>query len=165
MLSVLLASAFAGGNYGGGSYGGSSSYGARSTGGNYGSGNFGGFSKSSNSYGGNYGKAVSGGYSGGVIQAAVQSRRNVQFIDVPSSFEAAQPLTLEIGSQSAPINFLFKSRSSDINLQSAHESSPGSYQETSSQDEPHVLVHTVTRPIVNEVREIITPYRRVKQVG
>ncbi|OTF73748.1 DFP2-like protein, partial [Euroglyphus maynei] len=34
---------------------------------------------------------------------------------------------------------------------------------TSEGNEPHRLVHEVTKPVIQEVREIITPYRRVIQ--
>ena len=36
-------------------------------------------------------------------------------------------------------------------------------QETSSEDEPHRLVHTVTKPIIQEVHEVISPFRKVIQ--
>ena len=34
-----------------------------------------------------------------------------------------------------------------------HESAPGSYKETYSQDEPHILKHTVKKPIYQEVNQ------------
>lgn len=141
-----------------GGYGGGSSYGSGGLSGSYGGGNQG---YSSGSQG--YGQSAGGYGGGGVVSAAVQSRRSVQYYDVPSSQQAAAPLAIEVNSQASPLTFLFKSQSSPIQIQSQHQSSPGSYQETSSQDEPHVAVHTVTRPVIQELREIITPFRRVRQ--
>lgn len=101
---------------------------------------------------------------GGVIQAAIQSRRNVQFYDVPSARDAGEPLTIEVGS--SPVSQLklrFKSASSPLAVEQDHESLPGSVRETSSEEEPHRLIHTVSRPIYQEVHEVIKPFRRVTQ--
>ena len=115
----------------------------------------------SRSYGGNsYG---SSGYSSGPIQAAIQSRRTIQYRDVPSTYSAAAPLNIAVPASVSPVNMRMYSRSSPINVQAYHESSPGSYQETSSVDAPHVRKHTVTRPIIQQVNEVIQPYRQIRQ--
>jgi hypothetical protein len=44
-----------------------------------------------------------------------------------------------------------------------HIGGGGDTQETSSEDEPQKLVHVVTKPVYQEIREIITPYRKVIQ--
>ena len=108
----------------------------------------------------NYG----GGYSGGQnVLAAVQSRRSLGFIDVPTTYSAPTPLTVDVPANVQPLNFLMRSQSSPLNLDTVHQSSPGSYQETSSVDEPHVRVHNVQRPILQQVNEIISPYRQIRQ--
>ncbi|OTF83105.1 hypothetical protein BLA29_003910 [Euroglyphus maynei] len=92
------------------------------------------------------------------------SQRNVKVIDIPSTYSLpAETMTIQIPPSSQPLTFILKSRSSQLNLQSSHQSDPGSYKETNSEDGLHVLVHTVTRPVLQEIREIITPYRRVTQ--
>ncbi len=48
-------------------------------------------------------------------------------------------------------------------MQSHQGGGPGEVQQTSSEDEPHRLIHEVTKPIIQEVREVITPFRRVIQ--
>jgi len=147
---VALASAY-GGSYGGsygGNYGGSlKSFGGLTAGG----------------YGGYAGGYQAGGYSGGLIPAAIQSRRSVQFYDVPTQYAAPAPLSIDVPAHQQPINFLFRSSSSPLNLETAHEATSGSYQENASQDEPHVRVHTVTRPVIQKVNEIISPYRQIQQ--
>ncbi|KAH9493677.1 hypothetical protein DERF_014415 [Dermatophagoides farinae] len=140
------------GGYGGG---GSSSYG-------------GGMSSRGSSYGGGGGGGGYGGGGGfgaggmGVIQAAIQSRHNVQFYDVPSS-GMINPTTIEVGAQAIPVNMIFRSASSNLNVQQMHQGAAGSQQESQSEDEPHILRHTVKKPIYQMVNEIITPYRKITQ--
>ena len=50
-----------------------------------------------------------------------------------------------------------------IHAQQKHIGSPGSYQTSYSKDAPHVLKHHVTKPIIQEVHEVISPYRKVVQ--
>lgn len=101
---------------------------------------------------------------GGLIPAAIQSRRQIQFYDVPSNREDAEAITVEVGtSPAALLNIKFRSSSSPIAVDQDHESTPGSVRETSSEDEPHRLIHTVTRPIFQEVHEVIKPFRKVTQ--
>lgn len=84
----------------------------------------------------NYG----GGYGG---QLAVHTRQHVQYIDTPSS-GFVQPTNVHVQSQSPPINFLMRTFSSPINIRHVHIPSPGSFRATSSVDEPHIRVHTVS---------------------
>ena len=109
--------------------------------------------------GGGYG---GGGYGGGVIPAAIQSRHNIQYYDVPNS-GYIQPTTIEVGANQIPLNILFRSASSSLNVQQKHESAQGSYQKSQSEDEPHKLYHQVTKPVYQEVREVIMPYRKITQ--
>lgn len=97
-----------------------------------------------------------------VVPAAVQSRHMVSTIDVPSGGLIA-PTTIDVGASQAPINMIFRSASSALSVQGVHQSAPGSVQESVSQDEPHLLRHTVTKPVIQEVNEIITPSRRITQ--
>jgi hypothetical protein len=39
----------------------------------------------------------------------------------------------------------------------------GQVERTQSEEEPHKVMHEVLRPVIQEVREVITPYRRVVQ--
>jgi len=74
-----------------------------------------------------------------------------------------QPTTIEVGANSVPLNILFRSASSNLNVQQYHEGAKGGYQESQSEDEPHILKHTVKKPIYQEVREVISPYRKITQ--
>ena len=95
-----------------------------------------------------------------VIQAAVQSKHEIQFRDYPTTGNIV-PTIVEVGAISVPLHILFKSASSSLKIHQAHEGSEGSIQETESEDEPHRLVHRLKKPIYQEVHELITPFRKV----
>ena len=104
----------------------------------------------------------SGGYISGPIPAAIQSRHNIEYYDVPNS-GYIKPTSIEVGANPIPLNLLFRSASSALNVQQYHEGAKGSYQQSQSEDEAHVLKHMVTKPIYQEVREVISPYRKITQ--
>ena len=114
--------------------------------------------------GGGYGGGGYGGdgYSGAPIPAAIQSHHNIHYYDVPSTGHV-HPTTVEVGASSVPLNILFRSASSNLNVQQYHEGARGTNQKTQSEDEAHVLKHTVKKPIYQEVREVISPYRKITQ--
>ena len=97
-----------------------------------------------------------------VIPAAIQSRHAVATYDVPTT-GYRQPVTIDVPANVGMMNFLFRSASSKINVAAKHEGAKGSIKETVSQDEPHILKHTVTKPIMQEVKEIVSPYRKIVQ--
>ncbi|OTF81866.1 DFP2-like protein, partial [Euroglyphus maynei] len=104
-----------------------------------------------------------GGGGGGIfVPAAVISNHQIRQFDVPSS-GFINPTTIDVPANFIPVNFIFRSASSMVNVAQKHSSAPGSFRESHSQDEPHKLVHTVTKPIIQEVHEVISPFRRVTQ--
>nr|XP_027204159.1 GATA zinc finger domain-containing protein 14-like [Dermatophagoides pteronyssinus] len=121
--------------------------------------------------GGSGGIGGGGGYqhqqqqqqSHGPITAAVQTKHSVQYIDVPNNSPPIMPQTILVEANRIPLNIFFQSRSSNLNVETEHTPSPGSTQETSSEDEPHHLIHRVVKPIIQEVYEIIKPYRKITQ--
>lgn len=96
------------------------------------------------------------------MPAAVISNHHVKYYDVPSH-GYVKPTTIDVPPNYIPVNFVFRSASSHVNVVSKHESAPGSYKQSHSYDEPHKLVHTVHKPIIQEVHEVISPYRKVVQ--
>lgn len=83
-------------------------------------------------------------------------------MDIP--FEDIEPQIIEVEGGALPLEIHFKSSSSRIRVHQTHESAgAGEVEQTSSEEEPHRLIHEVKKPIIQEVREIITPYRRVIQ--
>ncbi|KAH7643568.1 dfp2-like protein 34 [Dermatophagoides farinae] len=93
---------------------------------------------------------------------AVYSNHNVNFRPV-SSRGYGKPTNVYVDSTSSPVNFVFRSSSGAVNVQQQHQSGGGSFKENSSEDAPHRLVQTVRKPIIQEVREIITPMRIIRQ--
>lgn len=155
LLATSLALGSAGG-YGGGGGGRSSGYGGYG-----GSGGGGGLSNFASAFG--FGSGGGGStFSGGIIPAAIQSNHRIDFRDVPTQRDI-QGATIEVGASVIPLNIIFKSASSNLNVLQQHEGAAGGQQETSSEDEPHRLLHTVRKPVIQEVREIVTPFRKVIQ--
>ena len=160
-MYIACVSAAGGGGYGGSSSGGGS-YSRPSFGGG-GSSRISGRGYSGGASGGGFSRGGSSGSGGGqVVQAAIQTRHEIQFKDVPST-GSIEPTTIEVGASPLPLTILFRSASSNLNIQQAHDGAQGSVQETSSEDEPHRLVHSVTKPIIQEVRELIIPSRKIVQ--
>nr|XP_046912838.1 H/ACA ribonucleoprotein complex subunit 1-like [Dermatophagoides farinae] len=120
----------------------------------YGGGGYGGGGGGSGGYGGG------GGY--GSIPLAVRSYHNIRSYDVPSS-GYSKPVYVDVNANAVPVYMNFRSKSSYLHVNQQHEGQKGSYQESYSQDEPHVLKHTVKKPVYQEVNEIITPRRRITQ--
>ena len=106
-----------------------------------------------------------GGYSGNVGSLPIiRSHQSLNYYPVASSnYGYAQPTTVYTDSIGPPVNIVSRSFSSPVTLQHIHIPSPGSFRATSSQDGAHVRVHTVTKPIIQEVREIIAPQRIIRQ--
>jgi len=155
IIGMVAASGY-GGGFGGGMRGG--------FGGGMGGGFGGGFG---GGMGGGFGGGMGGGYGGGyghghVVPAAVISHHKIKHYDVHSSGHI-YPTTIDVPANVIPVNFVFRSASSLVNVQHKHEGAHGSYKQTHSQDEPHVLKHTVTKPIIQEVKEIISPFRKIVQ--
>ncbi|XP_027204276.2 uncharacterized protein LOC113798000 [Dermatophagoides pteronyssinus] len=166
-LFVSQVTGYAGsGGYGGGTKGYSSSSGSRS--GGYGGGSTLGLG---GSFGSSYGfGSTSGGVSAtsaaasGPIQAAVRSRHVIEYVDIDLPQDDVVPQVIDVDAGHLPLILNFKSASSRIQVHQSHEGSEaGEIQETESEDEPQLLRHSVTKPIIQEVREIITPFRRVVQ--
>ena len=112
----------------------------------------------SQAYGG-YGMG-GGGYGPGPL--AVHTRQSVQYIPTPSTGYAV-PTRVAIDAMPAPVIMALRTFSSPVSIQHVHVPSPGSFRATASQDAPHVRVHTVTKPIIQELNEIIAPQRIVRQ--
>ena len=117
--------------------------------------------RQSSSYGSSY-SAPQQSY--GPIEAAIQSRRTVELREVAYPDDYVQPQVIEVGAGQLPVQIHFKSASSPLTVKQSH--TPG-YQSPveygSYRDEPHRLVNEVTKPVIQEVREVIQPYRRVTQ--
>lgn len=145
-----------GGSSGGGYSSGGSSGGGYSSGGSRGSG---GYSSGGSSYGGSSGGSYGGSSGGssrgssGPVQAAVQSRYTIEYVDVDLPQDDIQPQVIDVDAGVLPLVLNFKSASSRIQVHQTHEGADaGEIQETTSEDQPQLLRHSVTKPIIQEVR-------------
>jgi len=138
--------------------------------GGYGGYSSGGYGGGGGGYGG--GRAIGGGlaigtgiaHSGGPVSAAIATRHSVEVIPVNVPQQQIQPQVIDIDSGDLPVILNFISRSSRVFAQQNHiPGEPGETQVSQSEDEPHRLTHEVVKPVIQEIREVITPYRRVVQ--
>src|SRR5690606_24489884 len=97
-----------------------------------------------------------------IVPAAIISQHDVSHIPVPN-IGYIRPTTIDVPANIVPVNFIFRSASSVINVAHKHEGAQGSFRESHSRDDPHVLVHKVEKPIIQEVHEVISPYRKITQ--
>lgn len=142
--------------------GGGKNYGGGGSAGGYNGGNMGG----SGGFGGNGMPGGSSGYGGGgnSIAAAVNTKHTFKTVMAPSSNNGGQSIpTVEINSNSLPLTLRFNSKSSSINSVQRHMTGKGRTAKSNVVDEPDILYQTVKKPIIQEIREIIQPYRKRTQ--
>ena len=90
------------------------------------SGGYGGGAYGGGAYGGGaYGGGGYGSYGGHAVNLAVKSHHNVQYYDVPSH-GYVHPVNIEVGAQAIPVNMIFHSQSSHLNVKQHHENQGGS---------------------------------------
>lgn len=98
------------------------------------------------------------------ISAAIQSVRELELKDVQNSYENQEPQIIDIPPSALPIVINFRTSSSQIQIHQSHEpSEPAEVKQTQSEDKPQYLKHQVTKPVIQELHEIIMPYRRIIQ--
>lgn len=99
------------------------------------------------------------------IKAAVNTRRTLNVKDIHiESYAPKKPTMIEVKSEAPKFMIHFNSASSKVNIFHEHRpAEPKSVKETFSEDEPHILKTEVVKPIIQEIHEVITPYRRVVQ--
>jgi len=99
----------------------------------------------------------------GPIEAAVHTRRTFEVRPVLLEQDLAVPQVLEVSPNYEAVQIHFRTASSRLNAIQSHESFPGTVEHTASEDAPHKLVHEVRKPVIQEVREVILPFRRITQ--
>lgn len=116
-------------------------------------------------HGASYGSsAVSGRAYNGVVEAAVLSTRNVQVVDVPSTAVDSTPAQVVIPPVVSPVQIEFQSQSSPVTLTANHIGGQAAApQEYSHEEEADIVRQNIVKPVIHEVHETVTPYRRVTQ--
>ena len=113
-------------------------------------------------YGHGYGHGGYGHGYGYSIPAAVYSHHNVEVVPV-KSYGYSKSVSVDVPSTKNPIYMNFQTQSSPLYVNQRHYGAMGSYHHSSSYDEPHKLVHYVTKPVYQELYEVVKPYRKVVQ--
>jgi len=99
----------------------------------------------------------------GPITAAIQSTRTYEVIPVALPYEAAIPQTIEVPQNVQPVNIIFRTQSSPLNLQQIHTPGVPQFESSQSQDENSVLTHDNYRTVVQKYNEVIQPIRKINQ--
>jgi len=101
----------------------------------------------------------------GPVNAAVQTiSRTVDYRPVPYTGEAPVVQDVDVPPQESPLRINFQSRSSPLQVTQQHiPAEPGQVQVTQSEDEPQTAIHNVVRPVIQQVNEVVQPYRTLTQ--
>lgn len=87
-----------------------------------------------------------GGCGGRPGSVAVVSRHRVNYVPVPILGLRRPARPIFVDSHSTPVQLVVRSFSSPVQLAHQHIPSRGTYQVSSSRDQPHVRVHQVIKP-------------------
>ncbi|XP_054159737.1 1,5-anhydro-D-fructose reductase-like [Oppia nitens] len=101
-----------------------------------------------------------------IIPAAVNTKHTVQYSDynLPVPYTTRRPHLIQVDSTQTSFLIQFKSISSNLTVTQRHESAKAmNILRSNSMDAPHIVSHIVSKPIIQEIREVITPYRHVFQ--
>ncbi|KAF7495987.1 hypothetical protein SSS_00673 [Sarcoptes scabiei] len=101
------------------------------------------------------------------FKALVQTKHSFEYrpIRMERLEEAPEPKIIEVEARSLPLEIHFRSTASRIKMVQTHQKNnlQQSEDRIETNEEPQRLIHLVRKPIIQEVREIITPYRRIVQ--
>lgn len=96
---------------------------------------------------------------------AIKSKgHSVHTYPVKSSYGYHKTPVVDINSHPMSIKLRFNSHSSKIKHSSKHYGGGGKVKKSYSVDHPDILIHTVKKPVVQKITEIITPYRKRVQI-
>lgn len=80
-----------------------------------------------------------------------------------SLVEAHKPQKVIIDATVMPLTIYFRSTSSTVKVIQEHQEGKAEVQHSESDEEPHRLFHEVRKPIIQEIHEVISPYRKIVQ--
>ncbi|KAH9419985.1 hypothetical protein DERP_001818, partial [Dermatophagoides pteronyssinus] len=98
-----------------------------------------------------------------VVKAAVYRVPNtVEYKSMPTNYNKVQPQVVEVEPSETALHLHFKTGSSGILLTQSHEKSQSpEVQVEESKEDVARLIHKIEKPIIQEVHEVITPYRQI----
>ncbi|KAJ6218119.1 hypothetical protein RDWZM_009276 [Blomia tropicalis] len=99
-----------------------------------------------------------------VTAAMASLQRKVEYIPTGYTGEPAQTQVVNVPPNEQGIHINFVSKSSPLTVSSQHiPGEAGQVHVSESEDEPHRLVHNVKKSVIQEVNEVVQPYRILKQ--
>ena len=108
-----------------------------------------------------YGNGKSEGSDHGqAVDAAVNSKHSINTFAIKTVADHQKTPVININSGPLPLQIRFTSHSSNIEALQTYIGSPGKVKKSSSVDHPDILLFQIKRPIIQELREIVTPYRK-----
>jgi hypothetical protein len=100
----------------------------------------------------------------GPVDAAIQTRRTIEFRQVALQQDLAQPQIIEVPPNYESVQIHFRTASSPLSVSQSHSPAVvGPVEVASYQEGPHRLVNEIVKPVIQEVTEVIQPYRRIVQ--
>ncbi|XP_054159771.1 uncharacterized protein LOC128957983 [Oppia nitens] len=63
----------------------------------------------------------------------------------------------------SPVKVMFLTQHTPVHIQQKHKRGQPEYKKSTTHENPSVVVHEVIKPVIQEIREIIVPYRKVIQ--
>lgn len=99
-----------------------------------------------------------------VVQAAVQQLgRTIEYKAVPYTDAPIEAQVIEVEPSEVPLHLHFKTRSSNLIASQSHiPSEVQEVQHATSQDEPTRLSLTINKPVLQEVNEVVSPFRQIQ---
>lgn len=95
------------------------------------------------------------------LKAAVTTNHNVRVYHVPTTKLPQADQLVEIESNHVPLHIHFKTASSRLHLTQAHRTHASTVKQVNSVEEPNVLINEISRPIIQTIREVIKPERKI----
>lgn len=98
------------------------------------------------------------------VQVPVITSHDVQIVPVTVEVPPQRTQVVSVEPSGQSVHLVFKSASSPLSIQQQHVPSERTvYETTRTEEQPHVIRHEVFKPVVQELRETIQPYRHVTQ--
>ncbi|KAF7494126.1 hypothetical protein SSS_00353 [Sarcoptes scabiei] len=101
------------------------------------------------------------------IKIAAQNRKVLEYLhyDDESIRIDRSPQTIEIDTETAPIQLIFRTKSGPLMFKQIHSPSLRShhFDHQKSTEPVQILTHEIFKPILQELREIIQPFRKITQ--
>ena len=99
-----------------------------------------------------------------IFLAVLDRKREIKFVELNNNLQSShKPHIVDIDTESAPMVLRFNSATSKIKIQQNHRKNNGEVEESRHIEEPHHFKLHVHKPVIQDVHEVITPFRNIYQ--